>query len=131
MGLRDSQYKLQEVIELDEGFFSTEMEESEKDKPLKRGRGSQKKTKVLVMAESIPVDKPQGKDGKPRKVNHLRMLVIDDLKAATIDKKVIENISHKAVIYSDNSTSYTNFSKLVQEHRPRVIPKEETSKALP
>lgn len=30
MGLRDSQYKLKDIIELDDGFFSTEMEESEK-----------------------------------------------------------------------------------------------------
>lgn len=36
MGLRDSMYKLQDVIELDEGFFTTEIEESEKDKPLKK-----------------------------------------------------------------------------------------------
>jgi hypothetical protein len=52
MGKRDSQYTLKEVIEFDEGFFSTETEEEHKDKPLKRGRGSHKKTKVPVMAES-------------------------------------------------------------------------------
>src|SRR5690554_4198854 len=40
---------------IDEGFFSTEIDQDEKNKPLKRGRGSQKKSKVLVMAESIPV----------------------------------------------------------------------------
>jgi hypothetical protein len=44
MGRRDSQYVLEGIIELDEGFFSTEVSESEKDKPLKRGRGSQKKS---------------------------------------------------------------------------------------
>lgn len=83
------------------------------------------------MAESIPVDDPQGKDDKPRKVNHIKMLVIADLKASTIDEKVIKNIDEQAIIDSDNSTSYTNFNKLVQEHRPKVIPKEEISKALP
>ncbi len=49
------------------GFFSTEMAEEEKSKPLKRGRGSQKKTKVLVMAESIPIEGETTKRGKPRK----------------------------------------------------------------
>lgn len=131
MGIRDSRYKLQEIIELDEGFFSTEIKESEKGKPLKRGRGSQKKTKVLVMAESIPVETPLRKDDKPRKVNHIKMLVIEDLMASTIDKKVVEHIDKNAIIDSDNSTSYTNFSSLVQEHRPKVIPKEEIGKALP
>lgn len=132
MGLRDSQYKLQGVIELDEGFFTTEISESEKDKPLKRGRGSQNKTKVLVMAESIPVDdESTNRGGKPRKVNHIKMLVIDDLKASTIDTKVMDNIDSKAVIDSDHSTSYTNFNKLVLEHRPKVVPKQEISTALP
>lgn len=56
MGKRDEQYELSGVIELDEGFFSTEISAEEKDKPLKRGRGSQKKSKVLVMAESTPVE---------------------------------------------------------------------------
>jgi hypothetical protein len=55
MGMRDACYQLWEVIELDEGFFTAEIDEEEKDKPLKRGRGSQKKRKVLVMAESVPL----------------------------------------------------------------------------
>ncbi len=132
MGLRDSMYKLQDVIELDEGFFTTEIEESEKDKPLKRGRGSQNKTKVLVMAESVPVDdESKNKGGKSRKVNHIKMLVIDDLKASTIDAKVVDSVDNKAIIDSDHSTSYTNFKKLVQEHRPKVVSNQEISTALP
>jgi len=131
MGKRDSRYYLKEVIELDEGFFSTEMSEQEKDKPLKRGRGSQRKTKVLVMAESLPVDGQRTKNGKPRKVGHLKMFVIENLKADTIDSKVSDNIDRKAVIDSDNSTSYTNLQFLVKEHCPKVIPKEELGKMLP
>ena len=42
------EYVLAGRIELDEGYFSTEIPKEEKDKPLKRGRGSQKKSKVLV-----------------------------------------------------------------------------------
>ena len=39
MGMRDSCYLLGDV---DEGFFSTQLKEEDKDQPLKRGRGSQK-----------------------------------------------------------------------------------------
>ena len=56
MGKRDEMYSLSGVIELDEGFFSTETPDDEKKKPLKSGRGGQKKSKVLVMAESQPVE---------------------------------------------------------------------------
>jgi hypothetical protein len=132
MGRRDSCYQLSEVIELDEGFFSTETSEKEKDNPLKRGRGSQKKTKVLVMAESIPLeDGSVNKKGKPRKVGHIKMFAINDLKSETMDGKVIECINRQSIIDTDNSTSYTNFKTLVKEHRPQVIHRKEVGKVLP
>ena len=53
MGSRDSKYKLDKIVELDEGFFEsvdTEKDDDEKSTPKKRGRGSQKQTTVMVMA---------------------------------------------------------------------------------
>jgi len=44
---RDENHTLSGTLELDEGFFSTVVEEEEKDKPLKRVRVSQKKSKVF------------------------------------------------------------------------------------
>jgi len=128
MGMRDACYSLGGVVELDEGFFSTEAGKEYKDQPLKRGRGSQKKSKVLVMAESIPTEDEKGKS---RKVGYIKMFVIEDLQAKTIDKKVIDYIDKQSIIDSDNSTSYTNFKNLVKEHRPAVIPKKEVPKLLP
>ena len=40
MGQRDATYTLSGMIELDEGYFSTERDEEQKEVPLKRGRGS-------------------------------------------------------------------------------------------
>jgi hypothetical protein len=131
MGKRDEQYPLAGVIELDEGFFSTEIDEDEKTKPLKRGRGSQKKSKVPVMAESTPVDKTEHSHDKTRQVGHIKMFVIEDLQAETTDRKVQANVDSRATIDSDNSTSYTNLKKPVSEHRPQVIPKKDTGKVLP
>ena len=59
------------------------------------------------------------------------MFVIDDLKSKTIDNKVVRNIEKTSIIDSDDSTSYTNLSKLIAEHRPKVIPKELIGKSLP
>jgi hypothetical protein len=121
MGKRDSRYNLSGTIELDEGFFSTEIKEEEKDKPLKRGRGSQKKSKVLVMAESQPVEGKTTKKGKPRKVGHLKMIVIDNLRYETITQSVESNISGESAIDSDDSTSCCKLKDTVRKHRPRVI----------
>lgn len=73
MGKRDAQYSLDGQVELDDGFFTTERPEEEKDTPLKRGRGSHKKSKMVVMVESAPSQRHPRK-GKPSKVvGHLKM----------------------------------------------------------
>ena len=128
---RDEEYKLANVIELDEGFFSTIASDADKDKPIKRGRGSQKKSKVLVMAESIPVDGQTTKKGKPRKVGHIRMIVINDLKSETIKLLVEKNIEEKSIIDTDNSNSYSKFKDIDIEHRPQIIPKDKVNEILP
>lgn len=131
MGKRDEQYILSGQIELDEGFFSTEVKSEEKEKPLKRGRGSQKKTKVLVMAESREVPGKPTKKGKPRKVGFIKMNVIADLQADTINNQVITNISDTATLMTDDSTSYTDLGGHVEKHHAQVIPKEKIGEVLP
>ncbi len=54
MSKRDNRYQLTAQVEPDEGFFSVELPGEENDKPLKRGHGSQKKAKVLVMMKVHP-----------------------------------------------------------------------------
>jgi hypothetical protein len=129
MGQRDSEYTLSGMIELDEGFFSTERNDDH-DIPLKRGRGSQKKSKVLVMIESQKVENPKNPE-KPKSVNHLKMIVIPDLKAQTINSVVQMSIEQDAVIDTDASTSYTDFANYFANHNASVIPPQEISKALP
>ncbi|HEY5507119.1 MAG TPA: IS1595 family transposase [Paludibacter sp.] len=129
MGQRDAQYTLSGMIELDEGFFSTERDDEEKTKALKRGRGSQKKSKVLVMVESERVENPKNPQ-KPKRVNHLKMIVIPDLKAETIDQKATTSIDKDSKITTDGSTSYTNFKDHFAQHDASVILPEEIAKSL-
>ena len=131
MGQRDKEYQLTDVIELDEGFFSTVTVDSEKGKPLKRGRGSQKKSKVLVMVESVPVEGETTKKGKQRKVGHIRMLVINDLKSNTIKDIVAVGVEEKSTIDTDSSNSYNKFKDIDVGHRPQIIPKDKVNEMLP
>lgn len=131
MGNRDEQYILSGSIELDEGFFSTERDDEDKDKPLKRGRGSQKKTKVLVMAESKEVEGKTSRKGKPRKVGFIKMKIIPDLKSGTITPIVEHVVSKDSELLTDDSTSYVNLKKIVSKHKARVIPKEQIGEILP
>jgi len=131
MGKRDSRYTLSGEIELDEGFFSTEILTEEKDKPLKRGRGSQKKTKVLVMAESKEVKGKTTKKGKPKKVGHLKMQIIKDVKSETITSIVERDVLKESQVNTDDSTSYNKIKEIVLDHKPQVIPKEKVGVVLP
>jgi len=131
MGKRDSNYKLSNEIELDEGFFSTEMDKDDKDKPLKRGRGSQKKTKVLVMTESKEIKGKLTKKGKPKKMGFIKMQVIQDLKSKTIELHVDKKVKKSATLITDDSTSYVNLDNFVEKHNSQVVKPDEIAKILP
>lgn len=130
MGRRDEEYVLAGQIELDDGFFSTETSKEHKSEELKRGRGSQKKTKVLVMAESEKVENP-GKGKKPRRVGYLKMKVIEDLRSETINKVVNNSLSKESEVDSDASTSYVDLKGFVKHHQGKVISKEKVGEELP
>ena len=103
MGKRDSRYKLTEFIEIDEGFFETINTDIHKDTKLKRGRGSQNQAKVLVLIESTPVIKKDKKDKhKPdRMPGHIKMIVMRDLKAISINEQVKAIVDPETTIISD------------------------------
>ena len=130
MGKRDDQYTISGNIEFDEGFFTTEIEKNEKDKPLKRGVGSQRKSKVAVMAETKPA--PFAKEyQKPTKVKYIKMIMVEDLKSETIDEVAGKNIEPESSIISDDSTSHTNFKSMFSEHKSQVIKPKDIGKVLP
>jgi translation initiation factor 2B subunit (eIF-2B alpha/beta/delta family) len=55
---------------------------------LKRGRGSQRKNKVLVITESAPLGEGEKPKGKSRKAGYIKMIAIDDLSSKTVDNQV-------------------------------------------
>jgi len=112
MGLRDDLYKLEGMIEFDEGYFEKATPESTK---LKRGRGSQKQSNVAVIAESTALeDIETGKQS--RHCRYFKMKVLENHQADTIDNIVRQNIAEKSIVFSDKSTSYINISDLVEVH---------------
>ena len=130
MGKRDDLYTISGNIEFDEGFFTTEIEESEKEKPLKRGAGSQRKSKVAVMAETKPASSPK-KYQKPTKVSYIKMIVVEDLKSETIDEIAVNNIEPGSTITTDDSKSHTSFKSMFSEHKSQVIEPKNIGKVLP
>ena len=126
MGKRDNLYQLSGSVEFDEGYFEQATPEGTK---LKRGRGSQRKSQVAVMAESTPLEDP--KTGK--KSSHCRYFKMKTLESHTksaASELVIEYIHEKAVIFSDQSTGYVDFKDLVEAHLTEKSTKEVTKTTL-
>ncbi len=138
MGKRDSIYKFGNTIELDEGFFThtdgleTNDFTGETEK-LKRGKGSQKQTKVFVAhsVQEIPLSLKPSKYKHRTIPKYLKMIVIEDLQTTTIDNEVERQITSKSKIVSDDNTAYNNLKDLVSKHEPHNMTKECPGKILP
>lgn len=132
MGYRDSNYTLEGEVELDEGFFETVSKNRDKSKPLKRGRGSEKQTTVLVSAESRTVEdeKLSKKHSTKKELGFIKMKVIDSLKKADMTNYVSGLVDKGSIIITDGSNSYNDLHEKY-EHIGSVIPKEDISTILP
>ena len=129
MGKRDNLYKLEGMVEFDEGYFSTETSKRDKQN-LKRGRGSQKQTNVAVMAESTPLeDIETGKTSKH--VRYFKMKVLENHLSNKINTVVKESFDEKCIVFSDKSTSYVNIADYVEVHVTEKSTRETTVKSLP
>lgn len=152
MGKREEMYMLDGKIELDEAFFPTRIEESEKGKPLRRGAGSQRQTKVLVIVESKEVDEilreyldrvqtdkatalaKKAKGRKTRKtVRYIKMFAIENMEASTIDQILEKAVSKTAIIVTDGHASHSHIKDNFAGHIPVVEynPEEVVKSSLP
>ena len=118
---------------MDDGFFETVDISRNSDEPLKRGRGSQRQTTVLVMAESREVELTElnKKYAHQKKLGFLKMKVISGgFSEKLFTPKVNESVEPNTIIKSDGSTSYSKLEDNF-DHQPKTIPKKEAAKILP
>ena len=102
MGLRDSQYLLAGIIELDDAFFGAPTEGG------KRGRGTEK-TKVLVGLSL-------SHQGHPL---YLKMRVVDDLKSSTLKSFAQRTISPNSIVSTDLYSTYKVLASDGYQHEAR------------
>ncbi len=131
MGKRDAKYKLQGDIEIDDAFYEVVGLLGRKDLPEKRGRGSNRQAKVLVMVESRPNPKQKNPNKKNRILGFVKMIVVDDLNTTAINYEVQKAISPTSLVISDGYRSYAGLKEVVKEHKAMVVPKDEAHHHLP
>jgi len=117
-------------------MFSTDTEK-EDDEPNKRGMGSQSQTKVLVMAESSEISPEDGdkvnRHSINKKVGHIRMKVIKDMRASTITEAATAVIDSGSGVVTDGCRSHTQFKDVFAGHEAYVEhdKREVVTKKLP
>lgn len=129
MGNRDDAHLLSGTVELDEGFFET-VNVHGADEKLKSGRGSQRQSKVLVMAESEKVDNPK-KHKKSRRCGFFKMRVMTNLDSDSIIYEVESAVSCAANVITDGYPSYNSLKDVVAKHTQLKVPAKEAEKMLP
>ncbi len=142
MSKRDEKYQLKGCLEFDEGFFervdnkdiieAKENSANKEDVKNKRGRGSEKQAKVLVMVESEPtISAP--KKGKPnRKVGYLKMVVMENLQAESINKEVDKAVDKAASVLTDGYKGYAKLKEVIAKHDIVIEPnKTKSAKVFP
>ena len=126
MGERDDKYNLSGFIEFDEGHFEHAVKN---DTQLKRGRGSQRQTNVAVMAESTPLENLET-GHKSTHCRYFKMKVNQSFEKEELNSKVVKYIHQDSIIFSDKSTSYVDFSEIVETHISSKSTKETTKSSL-
>ncbi|MCZ8354035.1 MAG: IS1595 family transposase [Chryseotalea sp.] len=112
MGRADDNQKLTGMIEFDDAYFSTSTPKGLRKK-IKRGKGSQKKSKVTVMAESFPLEI----DGvAQRYCGQFKMKVGKSEMKSSTQRLVETSIDKDSVVFTDQSTSYVDLKNLVNLH---------------
>jgi transposase-like protein len=112
MGKADDDQVLTGMIEWDDAYFSTSTPKRLRKK-LKRGKGSQKKSKVTVMVESFPLEI----DGiAQRYCGQLKMKVGQSEQKTFTQQLVKSSIDKDSVVFTDQSSSYVDLKNLVNLH---------------
>lgn len=132
MAARDEQYELSGMVEMDEAFFETVNPEQtgKRRKARKRGRGSEKQTAVLVMAQTEKAKKRQ-KNRPAYRCKFFKMNVMPDLTAQTVNSISEKSLSPETNVRTDNYSSYSRLNEVVKKHIPKVIPPDQAGTQLP
>jgi len=132
MGARDERYELSGFTEMDEGYFTTVESATvgEKNKKVKRGRGSEKQTPVLVMAQTEYVENPKNHKQHSR-CKFFKMRVMPNLESKTINMLVKDSLNQETVVKTDSFSSYKKLNEVINQHVSKVIPPEKAGIELP
>jgi hypothetical protein len=134
MGHRDDRYKLDEFIEMDEGFF--EGHRKKDDNPLEASTVKEldRQVKAIVAVSKKPVkDKKEQKKGKPGdRPKYLKMSVVTGLNKLEVTREAEKMVQKSATVVTDGRRCYAGLEGICKVHEVVVVrDKKEVGKVFP
>lgn len=123
MGQGEAGRVLEQEIELDDALFRTVNQRPSRGE-VKRGRGSQLRTSVLVACESQ-------QKGKSRQCRYFQMKVMRPITSMNVNTTVSQIVHQDAKVISDSYSALKHLGNVVRKHDQRIIPPKEQTKMLP
>ena len=114
MGKRDALYTLEGMIEFDEGYFTVESSEIEKQQGL-RGRGAAGKVNVGIAAESAPLEDIETGE-KSKHCRYFKAKVLNSHQKEEVNDALQQMIDNECIVFTDQSTSYVDIADFVALH---------------
>ena len=114
MGKRDARYALEGTIEFDEGYFTVESNEIEKQQGL-RGRGAAGKVNVGIAAESVPLEDIETGE-KSKHCRYFKAKVLNSHQKEEVNDALQQMIDNECIVFTDQSTSYVDIADFVELH---------------
>jgi DNA-directed RNA polymerase subunit RPC12/RpoP len=139
MGKRDDLYTLRDESEIDEAYYSTKYifdkdEFTGQQEKLKRGKGSQKKTSVLVMASQKTVKRKELKKNQNSSYTmpkFLKMKVVENGTIQELQATTEKALDDKSSIKADKAKAYPKSFRKYENVELYDMSKHESGKVLP
>ncbi|HXD91772.1 MAG TPA: IS1595 family transposase [Bacteroidia bacterium] len=138
MGKADERFPLTGNLEIDDAYYEVvldkqtrQLQPKKMSRQLKRGKGSERQAKVVVMVESRPNPFNKNKHRPSKSLGRVRMATVDYFKYKEINSEVEKAVSPKAVIVSDGLAGFKRLNEVVSKHVTAVVMPRESSKVFP
>ena len=138
MGNRESRYKLDGEVELDDAYIKVMKEQpieflNYRPESLKGGRGSQRQAKLLVMSKIISDPEKATFTGgkKGRSFRFVKMKVMEDLTSKEIHRELKKSVDKEASLVSDAYAGFKKLNAVVKSHQYYPIAPKLADKVLP
>ncbi len=123
MRQRDDRYRLEDMVEYDETYVGKSIKAQVRSK-LKRGRGAQKQSKMVVMAESTVLEDPES-GGLNKSCRYFKMKKIKNLEAKTAESLIKTYINSDYVLQTDESTTFSDLNDCIDVHIRKIFKTKE------